>query len=45
MLRVIGEKSDFGGTEGGIYAALLEKEGIIIGPTSAAGGMRFEGAL
>jgi len=45
MMRVIGERSDFGGTEGGIYASLLEKEGVIIGDFRSILGMRFEGAL
>ena len=45
IVRVIGEKSDFGGTEGGIYASLLEKEGIIIGDFRIVAGMRFDGAL
>lgn len=45
MMRVIGEKSDFGGTEGGIYSEILEKEGIIIGDFHSVLGMNFDGTL
>ncbi len=45
MVRVIGERSDFCGTDGGIYSSILEEEGVTLGDFHSVLGLRFEGAL
>ncbi|MDD1775849.1 MAG: tRNA pseudouridine(13) synthase TruD, partial [Candidatus Methanomethylicus sp.] len=45
MMRIIGSKTDFGGSEGEIYGHLLESEGVKIGDFGKILGMPFEGTL